>query len=223
MGGRLVLVVVACASALLQQPRVERWRGQRRRLKAEADEECEVAEQWATGEFTARCAPLEPSAELPPEAVVANLCRGLQFVDVPRKNAGLERCYNFMTLPCRVAVSGQGRQLENRGLDKFIDRGFLSPQLQPFIGCSSLEFGEMSRIDGTATRGALASVSVRVRASPLTATRHPSGLPKDDRDLPEFVFAIRLQRERRPPMTGQWYVTDLIDTEMIGSNRDLRS
>ena len=84
----------------------------------------------------------------------------------------------------------------------------LSPLLQPFIGASRIDFGEMSVIDGTPTRGAMASVSVHIVASPLAATRHPSGIPKDTTELPEYTFAVRLQQDRR---TKTWLVVDVID------------
>ena len=173
---------------------------------------------WMKGEFAARSAPMSPDADLSPESVASSCLRGLQFVDIPHKNAGLERAYNFMTLPCRVLVSDRGRQIENRGLDVFVERGLLSPLLQPFIGASRIDFGEMSVIDGTPTRGAMASVSVHIVASPLAATRHPSGIPKDTPELPEYTFAVRLQQDRR---TKTWLVVDVIDAAGVGSNRPL--
>ena len=184
-----------------------------------ATEERVAAEpDWSKGEFAARSAPMWPDADLSPESVASSCLRGLQFVDIPHKNAGLERAYNFMTLPCRVLVSDRGRQIENRGLDVFVERGLLSPLLQPFIGASRIDFGEMSVIDGTPTRGAMASVSVHIVASPLAATRHPSGIPKDTTELPEYTFAVRLQQDRR---TKTWLVVDVIDAACVGSNRPL--
>ena len=57
-----------------------------------------AVDDWAVGEFAARCAPMEPSQDLGPGQVVSACFRGLQFVDIPTKNAGLERCHAFMTL-----------------------------------------------------------------------------------------------------------------------------
>ena len=188
-------------------------------VATESTEEPVAAEpDWSKGEFAARSAPMSPDADLSPESVASSCLRGLQFVDIPHKNAGLERAYNFMTLPCRVLVSDRGRQIENRGLDVFVERGLLSPLLQPFIGASRIDFGEMSVIDGTPTRGAMASVSVHIVASPLAATRHPSGIPKDTPELPEYTFAVRLQQDRR---TKTWLVVDVIDAAGVGSNRPL--
>lgn len=191
---RMRFATIAVASALWM-PQPHHAARTRRRV---ADDD------WATGEFAARCAPMEPSADLSPETVASATLRGLQFVDVPHENAGLERAYNFMTPPCRAAVA----QTEDRELERFVARGLLSPSLQPFVGCSRIDFGELTRIEGTATRGAMASVSARVVASPLAATRHPSGIPKRDAALPEHAFVVRLQQDRR---TATWRVTALID------------
>lgn len=151
---------------------------------------------------------MEPSADLSPEQVLSSVFRGLQFVDLPHENAGLERCYAFMTLEARVSASGAGRQLENRGVDLFVERGGLFPSLRPFIGASKLEFGEVTIIPATQTRGAMASVSVKVVFSPLTATRHPCGIPREAVvELPESAFAIRMQQQRRPPLSGAWLIT----------------
>mmetsp|Transcript_2081 Transcript_2081/g.6609 ORF Transcript_2081/g.6609 Transcript_2081/m.6609 type:complete len:258 (+) Transcript_2081:22-795(+) len=187
-------------------------------VATEVEERVAAEPDWTKGEFAARSAPMSPDADLSPESVASSCLRGLQFVDIPHKNAGLERAYNFMTLPCRVLVSDRGRQIENRGLDVFVERGLLSPLLQPFIGASRIDFGEMSVIDGTPTRGAMASVSVHIVASPLAATRHPSGIPKDTTELPEYTFAVRLQQDRR---TKTWLVVDVIDAACVGSNRPL--
>ena len=180
-----------------------------------------AVDDWAVGEFAARCAPMEPSADLGPGQVVSACFRGLQFVDIPTKNAGLERCHAFMTLGARVAVTAVGRQEENRGVDVFIERGQLSPVLRPFFGASRIDIGELTEIAGTPTRGALASVALRVVGSPMGAMRHPSGIPKDDISLSNAIFAVRLEKQRRPPPRDVWLITDIIDTSCVGSNRPL--
>ena len=180
-----------------------------------------AVDDWAVGEFAARCAPMEPSQELGPGQVVSACFRGLQFVDIPTKNAGLERCHAFMTLGARVAVTAVGRQEENRGVDVFIERGQLSPVLRPFFGASRIDIGELTEIAGTPTRGALASVALRVVGSPMGAMRHPSGIPKDDIALSNAIFAVRLEKQRRPPPRDVWLITDIIDTSCVGSNRPL--
>lgn len=105
---------------------------------------------------------------------------------------------------------------------------------QPFIGAARLDFGEITTIDGTPTRGAIVSCTVRVRAAPALAARHASGLARTaehDGDgggaalhpsgLPVATFAVRLQQQRRPPLQGAWLVTDLIDAGGVASNRPL--
>ena len=203
-----------------RQPAALRIRS-KRLAQPEADEECMAVDDWAVGEFAARCAPMEPSQDLGPGQVVSACFRGLQFVDIPTKNAGLERCHAFMTLGARVAVTAVGRQEENRGVDVFIERGQLSPVLRPFFGASRIDIGELTEIAGTPTRGALASVALRVVGSPMGAMRHPSGIPKDDIALSNAIFAIRLEKQRRPPPRDVWLITDIIDTSCVGSNRPL--
>ena len=177
-----------------------------------AAEPC-AGDDWATAELSARCAPMAPSADLAPEQVLAGVFRGLQFVDVPSENAGLVRAYRFLELSARVAVAGVGRQVENRGEATFVARGHLSPLLQPFIGAARIDFEPLTRIAGTQTRGEIATATARVTASPLTATRHPSGIPRavalDDGALPVHTFSLRLQKQRRPPLSGAWLVTDV--------------
>ena len=131
--------VIGHALALsARQPAALRIRS-KRLAQPEADEECMAVDDWAVGEFAARCAPMEPSQDLGPGQVVSACFRGLQFVDIPTKNAGLERCHAFMTLGARVAVTAVGRQEENRGVDVFIERGQLSPVLRPFFGASRID------------------------------------------------------------------------------------
>ena len=214
--GALMLAVVSTAWQPARKPQKLRPRAQ-----PEADEECMAVDDWAVGEFAARCAPMEPSQDLGPGQVVSACFRGLQFVDIPTKNAGLERCHAFMTLGARVAVTAVGRQEENRGVDVFIERGQLSPVLRPFFGASRIDIGELTEIAGTPTRGALASVALRVVGSPMGAMRHPSGIPKDDIALSNHIYAVRLEKQRRPPPRDVWLITDIIDTSCVGSNRPL--
>ena len=220
----LAAFVIGCTAwrpALMSHRNALRAIRTKQRAQPEADEECMAVDDWAVGEFAARCAPMEPSQDLGPGQVVSACFRGLQFVDIPTKNAGLERCHAFMTLGARVAVTAVGRQEENRGVDVFIERGQLSPVLRPFFGASRIDIGELTEIAGTPTRGALASVALRVVGSPMGAMRHPSGIPKDDIALSNHIYAVRLEKQRRPPPRDVWLITDIIDTSCVGSNRPL--
>ena len=97
----LAAFVIACTAwrpALMSHRNALRAIRTKQRAQPEADEECMAVDDWAVGEFAARCAPMEPSQDLGPGQVVSACFRGLQFVDIPTKNAGLERCHAFMTL-----------------------------------------------------------------------------------------------------------------------------
>ncbi|CAH0380389.1 unnamed protein product [Pelagomonas calceolata] len=218
----LAAFVIGCTAwrpALISHRNALRAIRTKRLAQPEADEECIAVDDWAVGEFAARCAPMEPSQDLGPGQVVSACFRGLQFVDIPTKNAGLERCHAFMTLGARVAVTAVGRQEENRGVDVFIERGQLSPVLRPFFGASRIDIGELTEIAGTA-RGSRVG-GVEAVGSPMGAMRHPSGIPKDDIALSNAIFAIRLEKQRRPPPRDVWLITDIIDTSCVGSNRPL--
>ena len=217
-------------------------RTQLRPLRAQPDAADESlrreADDWTMGELAARRAPMEPSQDLGPGQVVINCFRGLQYVDIPTKNAGLERCHAFMTLGARVAATAVGRQQENRGVDLFIERGRLSPVFKPFFGASRIDIGELTEIPGTPTRGALASVALRVMKLRSGTKPKDDGEPKykvlfeleategvvdADDVLSSQIFAVRLEKQRRPPPRDVWLITDIIDTSCIGSNRDLSS
>ena len=47
------------------------------------------------------------------------------------------------------------------------------------------------------------------------------GIPKDDIALSNAIFAVRLEKQRRPPPRDVWLITDIIDTSCVGSNRPL--
>ena len=82
-----------------------------------------------------------------------------------------------------------------------------------------MTFGPTTVIEGTRTRGALASISVRVISNPMEAARYPSGVGvKEGLSLRETIFAVRLERQRH---NGLWLITDLIDNNAVGSNRGL--
>ena len=87
-------------------------------------------------------------------------------------------------------------------LESFIARAADSPQLQPFIASENIEFGEVTRIEGTPTRGAIVCVPARVTS------------PENLR-----MMAIRLEQQRRPPLQGAFLVTEVIDSAMVQSNR----
>lgn len=159
--------------------------------------------------LAAQTLPLRPSAELSAEGAITAVVRGLQFNDVPRPDAGLARCFSFMDLACKKLVTGRGNVPEERTLETFVAYARASPKLRPLVGASSVQFGALQRIAGTATRGEIASMALRVRAraNPLV---HASGLVRGAVGREETVqtFIIRLQKQRA---TGEYLVTDLLD------------
>jgi hypothetical protein len=56
-----------------------------------------VESDWLQAEWTLRNAPTAPSLDWTPEHVAQT---GLQFVDYPHANAGLHRCFAFLTYEC---------------------------------------------------------------------------------------------------------------------------
>mmetsp|Transcript_21502 Transcript_21502/g.33137 ORF Transcript_21502/g.33137 Transcript_21502/m.33137 type:complete len:257 (-) Transcript_21502:58-828(-) len=188
-------------------------------LKAH-DEECSNSDIWTfAGDVAAKNLPLVPSADLSPEDVITSIIRGLQFNDVPHENSGLERCYAFMDLPCIKLVTGYGNVPEERTLDKFLGYAAQSPKLKPFIGANHVVFGPLSKIPGTNTRGEIATMPIKVRAS-FSPTKHESGMVRKTGPIekgPEQTFMIRLQKQRRPPLAGAYIVTDVIDVASVAS------
>lgn len=172
------------------------------------------------GELAARSLPMLPDAKLTPETVTLGIFRGLQYNDIPHQNAGLERLFQFTTLNCRVALSGVGRQVENRGLDEFVERAAFGP-IQPTIGASKVQFGPVSIIQGTQTRGAMANLNVRAQAAPQYMLQHRSGHLKNQltSEAPYTIFQVRLQQQRGGPLAGAWMVTDIIDSAVVLSAR----
>ena len=164
----------------------------------------------------------EPSAEMSAEDVVVAVLRGLQYPDVPKPDQGLLRCYNFMDLPCKKLVTGYGNVPEERTLEKFLGYARESAKLTPFMGCATLQFGELTLIPATATRGEIACMAVRVRPSVRSKLQFDSGFERTNihpgaKFAAPHTFMIRLQRQRRPPLSGVFLITDLVDVATVAS------
>ena len=56
------------------------------------------------------------------------------------------RCFHFMTLPCKMLVTGHGNVPEERTLDKFVGYARDSPKLVPFLSQRPrhVQFGEIT-------------------------------------------------------------------------------
>ena len=142
-----------------------------------AGNECSV---WAeVGALAAANLPMEPASELSEVDILSAIFRGLMYNDVPQPDTGLQRCFAFMTLPCKKLVTGHGNVPEERTLEKFLEYAKSSPKIAPFIGAKDIEFGELSVIAGTATRGAIASMPLRVTTPIRSPLVHDSGLVRN--------------------------------------------
>ena len=150
--------------------------------------------------------PMRPSPDLEPIEIVNACFGGLQQPDEPLPDAGYERLFHFCTYTCRKAITAR---MGADSLANFTKHTELSPAVQPFTRAASIRIvDEPTIIQGTPTRGPMATVGVDVFIAP--SFRHASGYEKES-DAPEALrFAIRLQQERRPPKN--WLITEILDT-----------
>ena len=170
-------------------------------------------------EDTCATLPSGPSLALEADAIVSNICCGLQHVDMPAPGMGLEKLFYFTTNECRAALTARRGTEE---LDRFVGWCANSQSLQPLLRCSAFDIGEPKFIPGTPTRGALATYVVTAwdRA---TAFRHHSGferrtaledcwLADAGSTAEERTEQVRftLQQERRPPLQGCWLVKEIL-------------
>ena len=150
--------------------------------------------------------PMRPSPDLEPIEIVNACFGGLQQPDEPLPDAGYERLFHFCTYTCRKAITAR---MGADSLANFTKHTELSPAVQPFTRAARIRIvDEPTIIQGTPTRGPMATVGVDVFIAPTF--RHASGYEKES-DAPEALrFAIRLQQERRPPKN--WLITEILDT-----------
>mmetsp|Transcript_12045 Transcript_12045/g.30134 ORF Transcript_12045/g.30134 Transcript_12045/m.30134 type:complete len:224 (+) Transcript_12045:122-793(+) len=150
-----------------------------------------VAVKDEADEFAALSLPMEPSVDLSPDDVILALNRGLRFNDLPNKDSGLERCYNFANTMCRAAIGGDGGKTGSHvvSLEQFIKYAN-NPTFGSMFNNKGFEREEVNVIEGTPTRGALATQVVRVTT--VKGEVRP--------------FLWTLQQERLPPQQGMWLV-----------------
>jgi hypothetical protein len=163
--------------------------------------------------------PAHPDPSIAPARVAQHFARGLQRVDSPDENAGLEQAFPWMTFECRKAVTArQGAST----VERFIEYGRLSPALMPFMHCEALRWGRPTVTPATTTRGALASFPVEIVRG--KGIRYASGFqrsdvkldePRDDdeeeEDYTSTRFVVRIQQQRRPPLQGCWLISEVVD------------
>jgi hypothetical protein len=157
--------------------------------------------------------PMHPCPELSPEGVVLALCRGLQQNNIPDDNAGLKRLFEFCTYECRAALTTRKGYKDPTG-QRFVQHA----EVWTLKGCRAFRFvGEPTVIQGTQTRGALATIAVDV--DEVVGFRFASGYERTDRDACERAddipvkterYRFTLTQERRPPLTGCWLVKELM-------------
>ena len=168
---------------------------------------------WIEAELTIRNFPPKPSPDLQSDELALLCLRGLQLVDHPYENAGLNRIFPFLTWECRSAVTSRGGIDDT--IDKFRERAALSPVLQTFMGASRITLGENTISPGTATRGDICSYPVRVEGSLSQTFCYKSGMMKNavSNDPPVANMIVRLERCRRPPNSGCWMMKDIADVK----------
>lgn len=173
-----------------------------------------IEDDWIQAEWTLLHAPSFPHPGIPPEMVAKVVTRSLQWVDHPHPNAGLERCFHFLTYECRKAVTAR------RGADSissFCQHAMLSPALQPFMGAQRVDCGPMHQVTYTPAqpplRGALTSFPVTIHGAHVLRLQHPSGLDRAQiEDKPPVThMVLRLEQQRRPPNQGCWLVREVLD------------
>lgn len=172
---------------------------------------------WLTAEFTLLNSPERPTPVLDPITVATTVVRSLQWVDYPTPNAGLTRCFEFLSWECRKAVTArQGADT----LDRFVTHGLLSPALQPFMGAHRVDLGAgtytappTSPFLSSAHRGALVSFPIVIHGAPIYSLQHMSGMNRTGVAAapPETHMVMRLEQQRRPPLQGCWLVREILD------------
>lgn len=152
-----------------------------------------------------------PHPDLDALQVATLVVRSLQFVDHPTESAGLERCYDFLTLDCRACVTArQGA----RSVERFKEYGTLAPALNPFMGARRVEIGQPPTYTSAVPpmRGAITSFLITVEGSSILSVQHPSGMVKGGVSAPPVTkMVVRLEQQRRPPHQGCWMVREILD------------
>jgi hypothetical protein len=185
-------------------------------------------------ELLALSLPGTPSAELSPADVILACCRGLQHVDVPTANCGLERLFRFTTYACRASLTSRRGSSGGNGceadcaahIENFVQEGTASlvQSLYPLMRCPAFSIGESTLVPATPTRGAIATMVVAVRVG--ENFRHPSGFAKGEQAQTSLYAAsstdeegselvrFTLQQERRPPLQNCWLITEILPARL---------
>ena len=169
---------------------------------------CSLIMSSGADALTVLSLPGEPSPHLSPLDIVHALCRGLQHVHLPSEHDGLRRVYAFASYECRMALTTRKGAVS--GVERFVE----TAELHTLPGCLNFALGAATVIDGTQTRGAIATVPVDV--SDAVPFRGPSGFElspppgEQQGDVRTERYRFQLQQERRPPLEGCWMVTSIL-------------
>lgn len=141
--------------------------------------------------------PARPHPGVGPADTVFALCLGLQHNDVLAPSAGVRRLFEFCSFECRSALTArQGA----RSVERFVEYAH-SPAFVELVNAARFS---VSAATVTQTRGDLATVVVRVDGWASDGAEAGAAGPEASR------FRWMLQRERRPPFEGCWFVTEVV-------------
>jgi hypothetical protein len=170
---------------------------------------------WLEAELTLKSSPKFPNPDLLPHQVATICCRSLQWIDYPAVDAGLRRCYRFFTPECRRLVTGrQYSSAADDSLEQFCQYASLSPALQPFMGATRVEVGDVTLTPAQPPmRGALASFPIVIHGAPVLSILHASGMIRGGvaSSPPTTHMVMRLEEQRRPPHQACWMVREIMD------------
>jgi hypothetical protein len=166
---------------------------------------------WFEAELTLRNFPPSPCPTLSPARVATACLRSLQFADYPKEGAGFERVFPFLTWQFLRSVTCK----DSIDCESFVKYAPLSPTLQPLFGATRIEIQEeeCTIIAATQNRGEIRTLPVTVYGAEVLAFQHKSGMMKNSISStpPASSLIIRLEQERRPPLSGCWLITDIVN------------
>jgi hypothetical protein len=154
--------------------------------------------------------PARPHPDVGPSGVVHTCCLALQHNNVPTAGAGVRRLFEFCTFECRAALTArQGA----RTVERFVQYAH-SPAFSELVNAARFSVSKPTLIEGTPTSGALATVIVAIDGWATDgASEEDSSEEGGESPNTARRFRWMLQRERRPPNAGCWFVTEVVALE----------
>lgn len=147
--------------------------------------------------------PMEPEedSEWGAPGILHIVCEGLKFNDVPEKDSGIVRLFNFLTPAGRTSfayhlVNGIPGGVT---LEYFLEHAS-GPALAALGNCVAWrQIGEAQYTPGSIARGAWATILIEVDNV------------NDDGILVRQRFEVRLEEKNRPPMVDEWFVREFLE------------